>query len=97
MPKKTKRKQIKVIEKKLGRHQAWGQASYEDYCIEIDERLKGKKRLEITIHEATHIIHPKLVEERVIEISILLTNLLWNQGWRRVEGDSSIPLQDGKK
>lgn len=96
MPKKL-RKKIRVIEKKLGREQAWGQSCYEDYCIELDERLKGKKRLEITLHEAEHLIHPKMVEERVIEISILLTDLLWSQGWRRVDEDTSLPLQDGKK
>lgn len=98
MPKKpSKRRKIKVIERKLGREQAWGQSCYEDFSIELDERLKGKKRLEITLHEAAHLIHPKLAEERIIEISILLTDLLWSEGWRRVDGDTSLPLQDGKK
>ena len=37
---------IKIIYRKLGREQAHGLAS-SDGVIEIDERLKGKKHLEI--------------------------------------------------
>ena len=45
MPVKRK---IKVVYKKLGRSSAWGQAS--DF-IEIDPRARGKKHLEVILHE----------------------------------------------
>lgn len=92
-----KRRRIKVEYKKLGKEQAWGQADIADETIELDSRLKGKKHLEILIHEALHILHPKMAEEVIVKNSICLTNLIWGQQYRRIETDTSIPLQDGKK
>lgn len=47
--------------------------------ILIDERLKGRKRLEIIIHELLHVSFPTACEEHVTEagkdISRVLTNL----------------------
>ena len=40
---------IKIIYRKLGKEQAYGISS-SDGVIEIDERLKGKKMMEILIH-----------------------------------------------
>jgi len=83
---------IEVKYKKLGRQKAYGIA---DEHIILDTRLKGKKHLEILIHEALHIIFPELSEDEVVEKSILLTNLLWSESYRKTDLDNSQPLQDG--
>ena len=83
---------IEVKYKKLGRHRAYGIA---DEHIILDTRLKGKKHLEILIHEALHILFPELTEDEVVTKSILLTNLLWSESYRKTDLDNSQPLQDG--
>lgn len=75
----------KVIFRKLGKEQAWGQ--FNEGKIEIDERLKGKKLLEISLHEFTHYQHPELSEEEVIIKSRELTEFLWKLHFRRVDND----------
>lgn len=92
-----KRRSIKYIHKKLGSQKAWGQAHYDDFLIEIDERLLGKKHLEIVNHESFHLLFPELEEEDIISRSISLTNLLWKMGYRRVDNTNILPLQDDKK
>lgn len=92
-----KRKDIKYIHKKLGKERAWGRADSDRFIIEIDERLKGKKHFEISIHESFHLLFPESSEEDVVEKSIILTNLLWKMGYKRVDDDNNQPLQDGKK
>jgi len=87
---------IKVVEKKMGRKKLWGQAHFDRGEIDIDPRLKGKKHLEILLHEALHIIYQSEDEDRIVKDSIALTNLIWEQSYRRVDDDNSIPLQDGK-
>jgi hypothetical protein len=49
---------MKVIHRKLGKEKAYGLAHIDSNTIEIDSRLKPKHRLEITIHEALHILYP---------------------------------------
>ena len=71
----------------------WGQAHYDGNIIEMDCRLKGKKHLEILNHEFTHLKLPHLEEDEVVEFSIALTNLLWKEGYRRIDNDESQPLQ----
>ena len=90
MPKKSNK--IKVVYRKLGRERAYGQA---DDFIELDPRLKGKKHCEILVHEAIHVLFPHLSEKEVIEKSILLTNTLWHEKYRRIEEGTSHALQDG--
>lgn len=90
-----KRKSIRVIYKKLGRQKFWGQTGDADEFVEIDPRCKGKKHLEILIHESLHIIMPTLTEEAIENASILLTNTLWNEDYRRIDNNNSQPLQDG--
>lgn len=91
-----KRKSIPIKYRKLGKEKAIGLAHSEG-IIEVDERLRGKKQLEIIIHEALHILFPRLSENKVVEQSIILTNTLWKQGYRRIDNDNSQPLQDGSK
>jgi hypothetical protein len=85
---------IKFIRTKLGRERVWGLA--DEYPLLIDERLKGKKELEIYIHESLHHIIPNGSEEFITEAAIRLTNTLWHEGYRKVDNSNSLPLQDGK-
>jgi len=87
---------IKVIYKKLGREQAHGIAE-SDGVIYIDPRLKGRKLLEIYIHEVMHLLYPEASEDEVIEKSVILTKLLWRLGYRMVDNSKHLPLQDGSK
>ena len=87
---------IKVIHKKLGREQAHGIAE-SDGIVYIDSRLKGKKHLEILLHEVGHLQNPDDTEEEVIEKSVTLCKVLWQQGYRMVDNSNDTPLQDGSK
>jgi hypothetical protein len=82
---------MKVIFKKLGR--AWGSANVDDKTIELDPALKGRKLLEILIHEAMHIMNPEWSETKVINQSKKLTQLLWRQHFRKVDNEKGQPLQ----
>ena len=84
-----------VVYKKLLRRNAVGLVEGDDDVIYIDPRLRGKKHLEILLHEALHVLYPAASEEEVIENSIELTKLLWKQHYRRIDNDRSQPLQDG--
>lgn len=84
---------MRVLFKKLGREKAWGSADLDSHTIEIDPRLKGRKYLEILIHEAMHIMNPEWSETKVITQSKRLTRLLWAEHFRKVDNDKSQPLQ----
>jgi hypothetical protein len=84
-----------VVYSKLGRDRVWGWC-HADH-IEIDERLKGKKRMEICLHECLHFLFPDADEDEIERKSILLTNTVWYEGYRRIDNDNSQRLQDGKK
>lgn len=88
---------IKIIYRKLGREKLYGLSST-DGIIEIDSRLKSKKHLEILIHEILHILNPIDSEEEIVKKSIILTRLLWEQGYRRIDESKDYePFQDGSK
>jgi len=87
---------IKIIYKKLGREQAHGIAE-SDGNVYIDPRLKGKKHCEILIHETLHLLNPTDDEKAIIRKSVTLTNILWKEGYRRVDDSNDMPLQDGSK
>ncbi len=82
----SKRKKIKVIERKLGRERAWGLSYKGDNLIEIDSRLKGKKKLLIIVHE---LLHQALMDENnekeIHRVAIIISNGLWGQNYRRVD------------
>jgi hypothetical protein len=86
-------KKIKVIYKRLKK--VWGYANMDDGTIEIDNRAKGKKHLEIVLHEMTHILWPDETEEEVERKSIIMTNTLWHEKYRRIDDANHTPLQDG--
>ena len=86
-------KKIKVIYKRLKK--VWGYANMDDGTSEIDNRAKGKKHLEIVLHEMTHILWPDETEEEVERKSIIMTNTLWQEKYRRIDDANHTPLQDG--
>lgn len=88
-------KRFKVTYRNLKK--AWGYAVMDKDSIIMDKQLHGKKHLEILIHEMTHLILPEATEEEVERISILMTNTLWQQKYRRVDDRNILPLQDGSK
>lgn len=85
---------IKIIYRKLGKEQAYGISS-SDGVIEIDQRLKGKKHMEILIHEILHLLNPKDDEKTIIRKSVTLTKILWAENYRRMDNTNDEPLQDG--
>lgn len=90
-------KKIRVIYRKLGKYNVHGLADTDNKIIEIDERLKGKKLLEILLHEGYHIANPNESEEEVEKKSAMLTRLLWDQGFRKIDNHDLDILQDGRK
>jgi hypothetical protein len=50
--------------------------------ILIDERLKGRRRLEVEIHEYLHQSNPTHSEEAVTEQARDLSRILWVLGYR---------------
>ena len=73
-----------VIERKLGRHKADG-LCWDDGTIEIDPRLKGKRRLETRIHEMLHHRNPHWTEEKVETEGEILARFLWKHGVRTLD------------
>ncbi len=65
-----RRKHIKVQYKDLSKENVWGLADPTGNIIELDNKLKGKKHLEILLHEAFHILNPSFGEEKVESQSI---------------------------
>ena len=74
---------IKVVNRKLGKEQAWGLADSGLNSIELDSRLKGKRHLLYLIHEMLHIIHPDWSETKVVKVSRIMSKLIWDQKYRR--------------
>ena len=85
---------IRIKYRKLGKERAWGIA-HSDGLIEIDPSIKGKKHLEIIIHEILHLLWFEASEEEIERKSIILTKALWKENYRRVEINEDLPLQDG--
>ena len=87
-------KRIKIKYAKLGKQKVWGFA-HSDGLVEIDEKLKGKKHLEILLHECLHLLYPNDDEDEIVKKSVILTNTLWGEKYRRVDESPHPPLQDG--
>lgn len=80
-----KRKQPKVIIRKLGKEKAWGQFIEDDNIIEIDPRLRGKNKLGVYLHELYHWFKPDATEEEVLTFEAEFTEFLWRHNLRFVE------------
>lgn len=87
---------IRIKYRKLGKEKVWGVA-HSDGLIEIDERIKGKKHLELVNHEVMHLLWPDADEDEIEKKAIILTRILWKEHYRRIEPQEDIPLQDGSK
>jgi hypothetical protein len=88
-------KRFKVIYKNLKK--AWGYADLETNEVHMDSRAKGKKHMEIIIHECLHLLWPEESEADIVRKSIMITNTLWFEKYRRVDDRNDLPLQDGTK
>lgn len=79
-------KKIKVRERKLGREKADGLAwdHKPTPVIEVDPRQPENDRLDTLIHEAIHIVFPKLGEMQVRGATKRIADVVWRDGWRRV-------------
>lgn len=77
---------MKIIERKLGRERALGQAKFDRNLIEIDPRQPSREYLDTILHEGLHLIFPNLPERKVAAVSRKLTRLVWKQGFRRIRG-----------
>lgn len=75
-------KKVKIIERKLGREKALGQAW--DDLVEIDPRQCSKEYMDTAIHELLHIAQPELSESKVVRVSRLISSKLWKLGFRRI-------------
>jgi len=73
-----------ITERRLGQHKAHG-LCWADGKIEIDSRLRGKKRLEIVCHEILHHLYPELVEAKILQAGKIMGNALWKQGYRKTD------------
>ena len=80
------KKPPKIIERKLGRERADG-LCHSDGLIEIDERLKGKARLDTLIHELVHSFDGSLTEEYVTNIAQYIAENLYRNRVRVIESD----------
>lgn len=83
MGRKRKKKRIRLIEKKLGRERALGQAFSSERLIEIDPRLRSKIRLSVSIHEILHVVFPEMSESRIDKAAPTIADTLWRDGFRR--------------
>lgn len=70
----------KVVYKKL--RTAWGYAYINQNKIVLYDKLKGKKHLEIIVHEQLHILFPDMDEDAVVRYSRTICDLLWSEGYR---------------
>ena len=62
--------------------------------IEIDPRQSPYEMLDTICHEVMHEAQPEITEDGIERISRLLSRVLWQEGYRRVENDQSEDLTD---
>lgn len=76
---------IKVVYRKLGKEQAHGLAFKEERVVHIDPRLNGEDTMHTIIHEIIHIQNPKWPEIKVQGHAREMFEILWREGFRRVQ------------
>lgn len=64
------------------RGSADGYAKFEPRRVLINERLAGRQRLEVEIHEALHQAFYDLDESVVLEVGKDISRILWKLGYR---------------
>jgi len=80
-----KKKPIEISYKKLGRNKAHGLAWDKEREVVIDSGLTGQDLLETLIHEIMHCQNPKWPEIKIVGHSKEMADLLWQQGFRKVQ------------
>lgn len=58
-----------------------GWCCYNDRKILVHNRLRGKDRLDVLIHEMLHAHHPHLSEESVTQTATDIAEVLFNLGY----------------
>jgi len=76
---------IKVIDKKLGRQKAVGQAYADSRIIEVDPRQRSKNYLDTLIHEMLHVYNPEWSENKVTKTANEMTDIIWQKNYRRIK------------
>ena len=76
---------IKVIDKKLGRQKAVGQAYTDARVIEVDPRQRSKNYLDTLIHEMLHVYNPDWSESKVTKTANEMTDIIWSKNYRRIK------------
>lgn len=79
---------IRVVEKFLQEEEGCVGLCYPDdnneiKTVYIDPRLSPKDYLDTLIHETIHHCVPKLSENKVLNVSTTVANLLWRLGYRK--------------
>jgi hypothetical protein len=74
---------IIVARRKLGKERSYGLAWQHLKKIELDSRLTPRKELEIMVHEVSHLVFPKMVEEHVERLGKIVSKVLWQEGYRK--------------
>jgi hypothetical protein len=70
----------------LSNHPVFAELTPVDHpTLEVDIRTKGKKRLEIILHEALHIAVPGMPEQVVLYAARYLAKVLWHLQYRADE------------
>ena len=82
---RRKRKKVKVVFAKLGRHRCIGLAIEEDgkQTVLVDPRQPEKEPLNTLAHEAIHLSDFSLPESKVIRLANKVAEVLWQEGYRR--------------
>lgn len=75
---------MRILEKKLGREKADGQADIIHKVIEVDPRVDEERRLCVMVHEALHLADWNIPEDKVVQLSEFVSPILWKAGYRRV-------------
>ena len=81
----SKSNKIKVIDKKLGRQKAVGQAYSDARVIEIDPRQNSKNYLDTLIHELLHVYNPEWSESKITKTANEMTAVIWQKNYRRIK------------
>jgi len=71
----------KVIYKKLRKY--WGWAYIDQNKIELYNKLRGKRHLNVLIHEKLHLLFPNLSERDINSLAKEMADLLWKDGYRK--------------
>lgn len=80
--KRKRNKQLKFVERKLGRERCRGQIFQGELLIEIDPRTPAKLKLATYIHEIMHYLQPNLSENKILKMERVMIRELWKLGVR---------------